>query len=287
LTTKDIYKPNDEMKNIEYEKLVQEIYDALHEAEGSKAIVLHNTKIEGRSGCKHQIDVYWEFERAGQTFRVAVECKNYGDKVDIGRVRDFFGVLHDIGKINGILCTKVGFDSGSIKFAKYYDISLQEIRFPSQKDWTGRVKEIVVDLNCYKPDITACNIVPDGDWLRKTTVAKGKKIINFAPFQFCEDMNILDDSGKKITNLGEILDELQFDFAEANALIHKREFENGYIETMEHGRIKILSIELIYSVVCISGSQIVIDGEMIAKAIIKDVTTGKIKLFDVNGNIRE
>ena len=63
--------------NTEYEKLTQEIYKAINIQEGIQNVdVQHNVKIEGKSGCKHQSDVYWEFMFMGETHKVAIECKN-------------------------------------------------------------------------------------------------------------------------------------------------------------------------------------------------------------------
>lgn len=43
----------------------------------------------------------------GVTHRVAIECKNYSSEVSVGKVRDFFGVLHDISNVNGIFRPKL------------------------------------------------------------------------------------------------------------------------------------------------------------------------------------
>ena len=112
----------------EYEKFTQEIYQSLINAQGITTVeVKHNIKIEGRSGQKHQVDVYWEYEIAGVRHRAAIECKNYNSIVSIGKVRDFYGVLADIGNINGIMVTKEGYQKGSKKFAEEYGINLKEI----------------------------------------------------------------------------------------------------------------------------------------------------------------
>lgn len=48
-------------QNTEYERFTQEIYQQLVNTDVVKATqVLHDVKLEGRSGQKHQIDVYWE-----------------------------------------------------------------------------------------------------------------------------------------------------------------------------------------------------------------------------------
>jgi len=71
--------------NINYKKLTREIYKTLHDAEGFNTIsIQHNVNMLGKSGCEHQIDVFWEFKMAGEAHRVAVECKNYSTNVPAG-----------------------------------------------------------------------------------------------------------------------------------------------------------------------------------------------------------
>ena len=82
--------------DIGFELFTQRIYQKLVDNDVLKPTkVQHNVKLTGKSGCEHQIDVYWEYEIAGNMHRVAIECKNYDSQVPIGKVRDFFGVLRD------------------------------------------------------------------------------------------------------------------------------------------------------------------------------------------------
>ena len=54
-------------KGTEYEHFVQAIYETLLKADGVESIaVRHDVKLPGKSGCDHQIDVYWEFKVAGR-----------------------------------------------------------------------------------------------------------------------------------------------------------------------------------------------------------------------------
>ena len=49
--------------NIEYEKFAQEIYNEILKNLYVKNMeVMHNVKLIGKSGQKHQIDVYWEYQ---------------------------------------------------------------------------------------------------------------------------------------------------------------------------------------------------------------------------------
>ncbi len=93
-------------KGTEYELFVRGVYEAVLKAEGVESIKeKHDIKLVGKSGCEHQIDVYWEFKIAGQTYRTAIECKAFNSDVAIGRIRDFYGVLADVPNLNGIFVT--------------------------------------------------------------------------------------------------------------------------------------------------------------------------------------
>jgi hypothetical protein len=271
----------------EYEKLVQGIYQTLHDAEGTGTIdVRHDVRLDGKSGCKHQIDVYWKFEMVGETHRVAIECKNYKNPLEIGKVRDFFGVLYDIGNIKGILVTREGYDSGGIKFADYYNISLKEARVPDERDWNGRLKDISFSVTGFIPRVTNRQIVPDGDWLLANgKVQPGEKYVSFSlPVDWENQIIVYDDKGQRIADLFQMRQELPYEFREEQGLKHNYSFEAGYLDTAEFGRIKIRGIQFTYDVVSASVSTM-IEGERIAKAILKDVKSGRIRLFDKDGNI--
>ena len=119
--------------NIEYEKFTQEIYNEILKNLYVKNIeVKHNVKLTGKSGQKHQIDVYWEYQYDNTTFKIAIECKNYNHTVSIGKVRDFFGVLYDLEDVKGIMVTKKGYQEGAKKFGEHYGIDLMELREPEE-----------------------------------------------------------------------------------------------------------------------------------------------------------
>jgi len=58
-------------KDVEYEILVQEIYQTLANENDSITIdVQHDIKLTGKSGQEHQIDVYYEFIWMNETHKV-------------------------------------------------------------------------------------------------------------------------------------------------------------------------------------------------------------------------
>ena len=189
--------------NIEYEKFTQEIYQELVNADVVKSTkVKHNIKILGKSGQKHQIDVYWEYEKAGVLHKVAVECKNYNKPIPISKVRDFYGVLSDLDNVSGIMVTKIGYQEGAKKIGSHYGISLKELRTPNQGEaivaevktcinvsvrhclfevddiWA---KENGLDLQAYRERLDCLNFPPKEKWLHSIYIplqVKDRSICN-------------------------------------------------------------------------------------------------------------
>lgn len=149
-------------RNTEFELFTQRVYQKLVNNDTLKPTkVQHNVKLKGKSGCEHQIDVYWEYEIAGSKHRVAIECKNYKSRLPIGKVRDFFGVLNDLGDIKGIMVAGKGYQDGAKKFADFYGISLKTLRHPF---WNESIGSITVTTHA---DIRHLLFLIDDDWIAK------------------------------------------------------------------------------------------------------------------------
>lgn len=134
--------------NTEFEHFTQRVFQKLDSNNVIKpSRVQHNVKIKGKSGCEHQIDVYWEYEKDGISHRVAIECKNYKTHVPIGKVRDFFGVLQDLDNVSGIMVSSKGYQEGAKKFASFHGISLKELRAPGWNEVFGSIT-ITTHLDC-------------------------------------------------------------------------------------------------------------------------------------------
>lgn len=126
--------------NTAFECFTQRIIQRLVNSEVLKpTLVRHNVKLTGKSGCEHQIDVYWEYEKDGMMNRVAIECKNYDSNVSIGKVRDFLSVIQDLENVRGIMVTSKGYQKGAKKFAEYYGISLKKLRRPEWNEIIGSI----------------------------------------------------------------------------------------------------------------------------------------------------
>lgn len=84
----------------------------------------HNVWLKGRSGVKHQIDVYAVYRAPLHVDRIVVECKAYGRPVDKDRVMKLAQVVQDLGVEKGILVTTSRFTSAAIATARGLNIDL-------------------------------------------------------------------------------------------------------------------------------------------------------------------
>ena len=278
--------------NTEYEKFAQEIYKHQHlfEADGITTMsVKHNVILVGKSGCKHQIDVYWEYKIKGVIKKVAIECKNYNSKVSIGKVRDFYGVLSDLTDIAGIMVTKKGYQSGAKQYAACYGINLHELREPDENE---------SDLGKFELDITT-NIsirrrlfLLDEEWIKSNlSILKGYREyykmlspnLNFSesfhmdyyPLEIIESSEIVDKNSKTISSFNKLEKSLPSKTTDPE---HIFSFNCAYVNTRNLGKVKIKEIK--YSYINERQTRLfTIDAQHFVKAILKDALNGKIKVI--------
>lgn len=272
--------------NVEYEKFTREIYQGLLSENRIKAIqVLHNVKLLGKSGQKHQIDVYWEYELDGIVHRVAIECKNYNKPVSVGAVTSFYGVLADLDNVRGMMVTTVGYQRGAKKYAAHYGINLKELRrLPIGRESIIGTVEINIDVAIAKrlflldPGWIDSNEVMMKQYRDYLMVLDGDKnwlIANYLPLETTSDADVCDKKGVEIKSF----DELENQISSGN---HSSEyvfnFEDAYVNTRNMGRVKINAVKYVFvhdQVV----RQFDIDARFFIKAILKDALNGEIKVI--------
>ena len=274
--------------NLEYELLAKEIYKSLLKADGIENVnVQHNIKLLGKSGCNHQIDVFWEFKLAGEVHKVAIECKNFAKEVSIAKVRDYFGVMYDIGNIKGIFASRKGFQSGAKKFADYYGISLKEIRQPEEEDWKGRLKTIHVEINVMPTKVTGIHVEPDYEWLIKEGIISSEdesdKIV-IATNKLNTELFVYNEDGSIIKNFLDLENELPHDYKEGKDFKFAHRFDNGFLDS-NVGKIKIKFIGFIYDIENVS-TDLILEADNIVSAIIKDVKSGDIQFINKDGSVK-
>lgn len=270
-------------QNTEYERFTQEIYQQLVNLDVVRTTkVQHDVKLEGRSGQKHQIDVYWEYVIAGNKHRVAIECKNYNTLVPIGKVRDFKGVLDDLNGVNGIMVTKVGYQEGAKKYAQEYGISLKGLRTPRYGETI--IGEIEKHIH-YEVRYTLFQV--DEAWAEKNgfDIERYRKRLSLLftsrtelwdsmPFIYIDrkDDILRDDKGREVASLKELEKQIPDHPTDDFPFIFK--FENAYLDSRYLGSVKVCAVKYDYNIHD-QQQTIALDAGDLVKAILKDAQSNE------------
>lgn len=270
-------------QNTEYERFTQEIYQQLVNLDVVRTTkVQHDVKLEGRSGQKHQIDVYWEYVIAGNKHRVAIECKNYNTLVPIGKVRDFKGVLDDLNGVNGIMVTKVGYQEGAKKYAQEYGISLKGLRTPRYGETI--IGEIENHIH-YEVRYTLFQV--DEAWAEKNgfDIERYRKRLSLLftsrtelwdsmPFIYIDrkDDILRDDKGREVASLKELEKLIPDHPTDDFPFIFK--FENAYLDSRYLGSVKVCAVKYDYNIHD-QQQTIALDAGDLVKAILKDAQSNE------------
>ncbi|MGB9132904.1 MAG: restriction endonuclease [Methanosarcina sp.] len=109
----------------ELENIVENVYSILLHNEHLKNSKIEKNHIEnGRSGAKHEFDIFYEVDIAGVTHKVAIECKNHNRKITKGTFGEFKQKLDDCNNIRGFMISAKGYQEGAKLEGKYYGIEL-------------------------------------------------------------------------------------------------------------------------------------------------------------------
>lgn len=143
-----------------YESITKYIYETLGKEFGVKVIGYGNDcKVLGKSGVEHQIDVLTSHSDGMHSYRTAIECKYWKDKVNKDIIMKVSKIIEDAGIEKGIIVSKNGFTEDTIAFAKYCNIGLVELReiqendTESKKEFEIGTLEINVKTTIRRPEI--------------------------------------------------------------------------------------------------------------------------------------
>ncbi|MBE0379660.1 restriction endonuclease [Pseudoalteromonas prydzensis] len=110
-------------KGTEFEDYIHFVYSTLLNLRGEKIRVSKRTTFQVPPDESYEIDIFYEFENVGVKHRVAIECKDWKNPVDQGKVLEFHQKIKNIGEdIVGVFVSRTGYQSGAIKVAKRHGI---------------------------------------------------------------------------------------------------------------------------------------------------------------------
>ena len=276
-------------KPIEYEKLVKAVYAALLQQDSVENIeVLHNTRLVGKSGATHQIDVMWKFAQAGVTHTVLVECKDCGRPREKSEIAEFKAILDDLhGRPRGIFVRRSGFQDGALKFASHHDIELIVLRAPRDEDWSNDELRGFNVKFCFQQRLYDVHgIAVDENLAREILVrehrlTKGTPVSIVFPTRIGRDISLFDGSGNRVGSLVKSLDEIS-DLSEGD--LGSREFTPSVFIETGHALLPLCPIKAVtFSYKAHSfGSETQIDFMDLIKVVLKNVQSGTQIRFDHN-----
>ncbi|SDT03817.1 restriction endonuclease [Winogradskyella sediminis] len=144
----------------DYEETTKFIYETLGKDKGVSIECYGNScKVVGKSTVEHQIDVLTKHSDGIHEYKTAIECKYWNDNINKDIIMKVAEIVEDAGLNKGIIVSKKGFTKDATDFAKYRNIGLVELREMNEKDWEGRIKDIVLNMNMLIPEITKMDLV--------------------------------------------------------------------------------------------------------------------------------
>jgi hypothetical protein len=120
-----------------YERLAAIVF-----REVSGQTTVHDLRLRGESGVRHQIDAVVGDELQ----RIVIETKNYDKVVDLPVVRNFWGAVEDIGPDDAFIVTTKGFSANAKQYAVAKGIRLAILRPPRDEDWEGFIRRIELEI---------------------------------------------------------------------------------------------------------------------------------------------
>jgi len=111
-----------------YEALTKYIYETLGTQTGVKIEGFgNNCKVTGKSGVAHQIDVLTSHSDGVHSYRTAIECKYWKEKIDKTIVMQVSEIISDTGIEKGVIVSKNGFTKDGLEYARFNGIRLVEL----------------------------------------------------------------------------------------------------------------------------------------------------------------
>jgi hypothetical protein len=192
-----------------YEKLTQRVFEALHAQQNVRNIrVEHDITLHGIVSA-HQVDVYWEFESGGITYRTVVECKDWKQPVDQGTLFTLHTVLTDIqGQPRGVVVARNGFQEGARHFAEAHGIVLYELRAPKDEDWDGFITGVNITGQLLAPKLHEVQFPADQEWLAKEWERLGipaNETITLSGV--AGEIQIEREDGSTLTTVGDVIED--------------------------------------------------------------------------------
>jgi hypothetical protein len=271
-----------------YEKLTRRVFEALLAQQSVTNLrVDHDVKLQGITN-EHQIDVYWEFETGGITYRTVVECKDWKDPVDQGTLFALHTVLLDLpGQPRGVVVARSGFQEGAEQFARAHGIVLYELRAPRDEDWEGFVTGVNIKGELLIPKLHTVQFKINEEWLTEEMRRRGIPSSTSLPSVtgLARELLIEREDGSTLTTVGDVIEK---HLVPPRGPAQWREYlfpETAYIATRFPAlpRVRLRGLRVQIELVVAITQNIEVRLESLVGLILKEVTKGTFTMLDAEG----
>ena len=107
-----------------FEGYVQFVFSSLLNMKDEGVVVGRNVQLVDKFGLAHRVDIFYQFERAGITHKVVIECKDRGRPVENGEVAELYGKLCNAGALRLVMVSRNGYQRLARDYADKHDILL-------------------------------------------------------------------------------------------------------------------------------------------------------------------
>lgn len=146
-----------------YEKTVEYIYTKLGKKYEIDIICTgRNCTCTGKSGAKHQLDVFFKLSDGINDYKTYVECKYRKNNINKDHVMKVSTIVEDCNLNKGVIVSKKGFTPQAILVAEAKNIELQILREPIEEDKKNRLWEIDGTVHLMRPTVYVDLIVDKG-----------------------------------------------------------------------------------------------------------------------------
>lgn len=119
----------------DYEWITRNIYEGLGKKAGVKIEGYGNgCRVAGKSGVSHQVDVLTSHTNGIHTYRTAIECKFWKEKITKEIVMKVADIVEDAGLNKGVIVSRMGSTEDGATYARYRNIELVELREIEEAD---------------------------------------------------------------------------------------------------------------------------------------------------------
>lgn len=184
-----------------YERLAALVFQILERG----LFIVHDVVLKGPGKeAEHQIDVS-ATDSSGRRRRIIVEARDRKERVGLGQVRDFFGVVHQLAPDYAWIVSVTGFTEDAVKYARDEGIRLAVLR-PADADEDDRIKAIHIRMAMRAlgtPTITTWIAKDDEERARlQSAIAgrEGKVLLADAGAE-----SFFDEAGNRVASMQEVL----------------------------------------------------------------------------------